>query len=102
MPNIHTQPCTKHLYTLAGRCIFLLKPAQLLAPTEDTDMKTAYEARQARHFADAERERTSTMLSLLLQEKYWARQVELFSELTDAAPERAKLQAVRDQIAALS
>lgn len=39
MPSIHTQPCTKHLYTLTGRCIFLLKPAHLLAPTEDTEMR---------------------------------------------------------------
>lgn len=70
-------------------------------PNEDTDMKTAYAARQARNAAEARREHTSTMLGLLLQEKYWVRQVELFSELTDAAPELAKLKAVRDQIDAL-
>ena len=43
MPNIHTQGCTNHLYTLAGRRIVLLKPAHLLAPTEDTDMHRNYE-----------------------------------------------------------
>lgn len=65
-------------------------------------MKTAHEARQARHFADAERERASTLRTLRAQEKYWVRQVEVFSELTDAAPELAKLKAVRDQLTAIT
>ena len=65
-------------------------------------MKTAYAARQARNAADARREHTSALRSLRAQEKYWVRQVELFSELTDAAPELAKLKAVRDQIDALA
>lgn len=46
MPNIHAQPCTGHLYTIAVPCIFLLKPAHLLAPTEDTDMNDYREMSQ--------------------------------------------------------
>ena len=104
MPNIHAQPCTDHLYTIAVLCIFLLKPAHLLAPPEDIDMHHTYEEAYAAHYPQFQKAYKSAPLQACLgaRKDIYETLVHHYGRTPYEGKLMAELDAARERIMVLS